>query len=165
MASILSTPSPAPTAEAATAAGLEERLRVLEDRAELVALVDRFVHGLDAPAPLTEDRYRALLTEDVLLSLPSGTHRGVAGLPGFLGTPKELWARTQHYATNCVVDVDGDTAVAHANIHAVHVPHDASAPLFGGGAHYDVRAERTAAGWRIAELTVSVLWTAEGGRG
>jgi hypothetical protein len=52
-----------------------------------------------------------------------------------------------------------------ANIHAVHVPHDGSAPLFTGGAHYDVLAERTPDGWRIAELTVTVLWTAEGARG
>ncbi|MBT2488559.1 nuclear transport factor 2 family protein [Streptomyces sp. ISL-96] len=154
---------PSPLAPAP--ADLQERLRTLEDRAQLAALVDRFVHGLDASGPLAEDWYRSLLTEDVRLDLPNGTHRGIDGLPGFMSAPKAMWAGTQHYATNCVIDAHGDHASIRANVHAVHVPHDTSAPLFTGGAHYDVRAERTQEGWRMAELNVSVRWTAGGGRG
>ncbi|WP_405858366.1 nuclear transport factor 2 family protein [Streptomyces sp. NBC_00090] len=144
---------------------LEERLRVLEDQAQLADLVDRFVYGLDESAPLAEDWYRSVLTEDARLNLPNGTHQGIDGLPGFMSAPKAMWAGTQHYATNCVVDAQGDHASVRANVHAVHVPHDGSAPLFTGGAHYDVRAERTKEGWRMAELNVTVKWTAEGGRG
>ncbi|WP_330305218.1 MULTISPECIES: nuclear transport factor 2 family protein [unclassified Streptomyces] len=172
MASFTSTPAAAPplpaaadTASATRLAALEERLSALEDQAQLTALVDRFVHGLDNPGPLTEDWYRTLLTEQVRLNLPNGTHAGITGLPEFLAAPKAFFAGNQHYATNCAVDVDGDRATAHANLHAIHIPLDDSAPLFTGGAHYDVRAERTPAGWRIAELTVSVLWTAQGVRG
>ncbi|MEU7075696.1 nuclear transport factor 2 family protein [Streptomyces narbonensis] len=159
---------PSALALAPAPADLEERLRALEDRNELVGLVDRFVHGLDESDPLDEDWYRALLTEDVRLNLPNGSHQGIDGLPGFMSAPKAMWAGTQHYATNCVVDcavdANGDVASMRANVHAVHVPHDGSAPLFTGGAHYDVRAERTPEGWRMAELNVTVRWT-EGGRG
>ncbi|MFE2558261.1 nuclear transport factor 2 family protein [Streptomyces sp. NPDC059352] len=144
---------------------LEERLRILEDQAQLADLVDRFVYGLDESDPLAEDWYRSVLTEDARLNLPNGTHQGIDGLPGFMSAPKAMWAGTQHYATNCVVDARGDQASVRANVHAVHVPHDGSAPLFTGGAHYDVRAERTKEGWRMAELNVTVKWTAEGGRG
>ncbi|MGI5456696.1 nuclear transport factor 2 family protein [Streptomyces sp. CA-249302] len=170
MASLTPTPvtAPPPAADAvsgARIAALEERLGALEDRAELTALVDRFVHGLDDPGPLTEAWYRTLLTERARLNLPNGSHTGITGLPEFLAAPKALFAGNQHYATNCAVAVEGDRATAHANLHAVHIPLDDSAPLFTGGAHYDVRAERTPDGWRIAELTVSVLWTAQGARG
>ncbi|MGW2492623.1 nuclear transport factor 2 family protein [Streptomyces sp. NPDC001606] len=162
MASSLTTPVAAPAAD--RLAELEDRLRELEDRARLAELVDRFVHGLDSADAPTVDQYREILTEDVRLNLPNGTHQGVTGLPDFFAAPRAHWAGNQHYATNSVIDLQGDRASVRANIHAVHIPHDASAPLFAGGAHYDIRATRTPAGWRIAELTVSVLWTAEGGR-
>ena len=146
-------------------AALEQRLRELEDRTELTSLVDRFVQALDDPDQLTEDRYRTLLTEDVRLTLPNGTHQGVAGLPGFLDAPKALWARSQHYATNTLVEVDGDRAGVSANLQAVHVPHDDADPVFVGGARYDARAERTPAGWRLSEVAVAVRWGLSRGRG
>ncbi|MDX3642271.1 nuclear transport factor 2 family protein [Streptomyces sp. MB09-02B] len=158
MASFASAPALAPGEP-------EERLRTLQDRAQLAGLVDRFVHGLDSPARPAEDWYRSLLTEDVRLTLPNGSHQGITGLPAFMAEPRTKWAATQHYATNCLVDIDGDQASVRANVHAVHVPHDRSAPLFTGGAHYDVRAERTGEGWRVAQLDVTVLWTAEARRG
>ncbi|MCX5203232.1 nuclear transport factor 2 family protein [Streptomyces sp. NBC_00237] len=148
-------------------ADLEERVRTLEDRAHLTDLLDRFTYGLDTPGPLTEGWYRSLLTENLRLNLPNGTHQGIDGLPGFMNDAKTKWAVTQHYATNCVIDIDpqGDQASMRANVHAVHVPHGGPAPLFTGGAHYDVRAERTPEGWRMAELSVTVRWTSDGGHG
>ena len=153
-----------PASAATLAPGeLEERLRTLEDRAQLAGLVDRFVHGLDTSG-LAEDWYRPLLTEDVRANLPNGSHQGITGLPTFM-SHQATWAATQHYATNSVVDAHGDQASVRTNVHAVHVPHDGSAPLFTGGAHYDIQAQRTEDGWRITQLDVTVLWTAGVPRG
>ncbi|WP_331765275.1 nuclear transport factor 2 family protein (plasmid) [Streptomyces sp. NBC_01384] len=163
----MASPSLLPTRpRAGEQAASDERLLALSDRADITGLIDRFALGLDHVDPewCDEEWYRSLFTQDVRLDLPNGTHHGIAGLPEFLRGPKLQWARTQHLTTNCVVDVQGDRATARANVQAVHVPHEDSAPLFVGGAHYDVRAERTAAGWRIPQLTVTVLWTAEGRR-
>lgn len=142
-----------------------EQLRMLTDRSELTFLVDRFVMGLDHPDPqwCDEDWYRTLFTEDVRLDLPNGIHKGVVGLPEFQSGPRRQWARTHHLTTNLMLDVVGDRATARTNVHATHVPHaGGTGQNFVGGAHYDFEAVRTVDGWRIARLTVTVLWTTAG---
>lgn len=133
----------------------------LVDHTEVAALLDRFAAGLDEtdPARCGETWARALFTDDVRLDLPSGAHRGLAGLPAFLNGPKEHWARTHHAVTDCSVGLEGDRATARGDVRASHVAHG-GAPGFTGGGRYDTEAVRTAAGWRIAALTVTVLWTA-----
>ncbi|GHF64491.1 hypothetical protein GCM10010218_52570 [Streptomyces mashuensis] len=144
-------------------AQLRREVRALTDKAAIVALVDRFVTGLDHPDPdfCDEDWFRSVFTEDVVLDLPNGKHHGVAGLPGFFRAPKLMWDRTHHFTANCVVETDGagDRAVVRANVHATHVPHPGDErPLFTGGATYGATAVRTPDGWRLGSLTTSVVW-------
>ena len=66
---------------------------------------------------------------------------------------------TQHLIAGGVVDLNGDTATATANVQATHVLANAT-----GGSHwtvagrYDYGLTRTAAGWRISGLKLTVLW-------
>ncbi|MFE9022946.1 nuclear transport factor 2 family protein [Streptomyces sp. NPDC007808] len=147
--------------------GPDERLLGLADRAELTQLVSRFVTGLDHPDAqgCDETWYRALCAEDVALVLPNGTHHGIVGLPQFQSRSRRQFAHTHHLVTNCLVELGGDRATARANVRATHVRHgDGTVPTFVGGALYDVEAVRTADGWRLSRLTVTVRWTTGGPR-
>ncbi|MFE5580153.1 nuclear transport factor 2 family protein [Kitasatospora sp. NPDC056531] len=143
---------------------LEEQLRDLTDRSLIGALIDRFVSGLDHPNPqwCDETWYRSLFSEDIVLDMPNGTHRGIAGMPDFFGGPKTQWARTHHMTTNHLIEVAGDMATGRANVQATHVPHGPDAPLFVGGARYDFEAVRTATGWRISRLATAIVWLNDG---
>ncbi|MEU1217136.1 nuclear transport factor 2 family protein [Streptomyces sp. NPDC005791] len=135
----------------------------LADHAEITALTDRFLAGLDAPRAAGCDSAwaRSLFTGDVRLDLPSGSHRGITGAARFCAGPKPLWARTHHIAMTCAVDLAGDRARAWTNVHAAHVAHDTGNDVsFAGGGRYEIDAVRTTDGWRIAALRVTVVWTA-----
>ncbi|MGV9693217.1 nuclear transport factor 2 family protein [Streptomyces sp. NPDC003444] len=129
----------------------------LADRTEVAALLDRFAAGLDEPDPARcgQTWARALFTDGVRLVLPSGAHRGLAGLPAFLNGPKQRWARTHHVVTGCRVGLDGDRATVRADVRATHVAHGGAGGFTGAG-RYDTEAVRTAAGWRISSLVVTV---------
>ena len=69
---------------------------------------------------------------------------------------------TQHVTTGVLVELDGDSARATANVLA-HLRREGTlgSPVWHNGGHYDVRLRRSGTGWRITALTASVSW-AEG---
>ena len=66
---------------------------------------------------------------------------------------------SQHLVTNHQVAIGGDSATSRCYFHAQHVP-----PAATGEANhivagrYEDRLSRTAAGWRIAERVLTVMW-------
>ncbi len=67
---------------------------------------------------------------------------------------------TQHLFGNLAVEVDGGASAAHAewDVHAMHVFAGEPPRHRAGGAHYRGRFTKTDAGWRLADLGISVTW-------
>jgi uncharacterized protein (TIGR02246 family) len=69
--------------------------------------------------------------------------------------------RTQHFSTNHVVVVDGDTATASSYMLAVHIPDGGDPSVHADiGGSYRCECVRTAAGWRFRHVALEVWWTA-----
>jgi hypothetical protein len=139
----------------------------LSDRAEISELLDRYLTDFDTlltqpfdHVPRDDAWYRRLFTEDLRLTFPVGGHQGIAGLAEFQLAAKANWARTQHISSNHVVDLDGDKAALRAQLLVTHVhPVELSRPHFTAGSRIQALAVRAQEGWRLDELTISLIWT------
>ena len=66
---------------------------------------------------------------------------------------------THHLIANLSARIDGEHATCAGNVTATHVRSNAAGgPRWTVGGRYDVRLARTATGWRIAALTLTVRW-------
>lgn len=135
---------------------LEARLSALEDRAELLALFDRYLRVPD------DDRWErdwlaTIFTDDVSLDFGFAAHEGLEGLDEFGRAAHARFERSHHVGANCFIELDGDRASVRANVIATHVPH-----LTIGG-DYVIEAVRTANGWRYQRLKLNVIWTRSDG--
>ncbi|MEU2561877.1 nuclear transport factor 2 family protein [Streptomyces longispororuber] len=105
---------------------------------------------------------------DVRTVTPIGASDGIDALDD-TGEALGRYARTQHIASDVLVDVRADAAAATASWNALmtHVHHAATLrqrgedaePLFVVGGYYEAELRRTPAGWRISHLSVQALWT------
>ncbi|MGH3758106.1 nuclear transport factor 2 family protein [Actinophytocola sp.] len=141
-------------------------VRALSDRAEITDAVVRMGWYLDRR---DWDGLRDLCTERVYTDYTAlwGGQPREDPVDELLSTSAQgSWRRTmdgleatQHLITNVLVDVDGDTARARANVLGVHRlanPH--GSPLWTVGGTYDLGLVRTAAGWRIRAITQGLSW-------
>ncbi|MEU3398033.1 nuclear transport factor 2 family protein [Streptomyces filamentosus] len=151
--------------EARVTAELDQlRARLLEvtDRLEIRELFDRYVVALDTVCErgYGDDWFRSVFTEDAQFVFPIGTHRGVRGFAAFQREARSWWEGTHHVSANHLVELDGDRATLRAHQLATHV-HGPGGPEehFRVGGHSEVRAVRTAAGWRFHRLVFRIAWT------
>ncbi|WP_410537965.1 nuclear transport factor 2 family protein [Streptomyces sp. KL2] len=148
------------TAAGAEDAALRDQVRMLADRSEITALLDRYVVLLDTQDEngFDETWPRRIFTEDVRLVFPIGEHHGLDGLSEFHYRAKRKFVRTHHLASNYLVDLDGDRAAFRFQMISTHV-HPGEKPLFEVGGHYEGEAVRTDEGWRIRRWTYHVAWS------
>ncbi|MGW2874014.1 nuclear transport factor 2 family protein [Kitasatospora sp. NPDC001225] len=160
---------------AANLAALEQRVRVLTDRAEITGLIDGYLLSLDT-VPRGGGRFdeawaRRYFTPDVRITTPVGDHEGIDGLAESEQATLGKFERTQHVGANHMIDLDGDRAAVRWNAVMAHV-HLASTQRARGeepGGRFDVggtftgEAVRTPDGWRLRSLDVRAVWTS--GRG
>ena len=67
---------------------------------------------------------------------------------------------TQHTMSNPMVDIDGDTARCRMYMQAEHfLQNEQGDTGFAIGGYYDDQLVRTASGWRVAAVTLKVLWS------
>jgi hypothetical protein len=67
---------------------------------------------------------------------------------------------TQHTMSNPMVDIDGDTARCRMYMQAEHfLQNEQGSPDFAIGGYYDDQLVRTGHGWKIAAVTLNVLWS------
>jgi hypothetical protein len=134
---------------------LEERLKVLEDREELIKLKARYVNlndgGWHGPTHIDPDAVAALfLADGVWDGAPySGYAQGHAAIAALFRRFRAV-KFIVHYATNPLIEVDGDSATGHW--HALvtsSMPGNAALWLLGV---YKEQYVRTAQGWRIKFL-------------
>ncbi|MET9994746.1 nuclear transport factor 2 family protein [Streptomyces mutabilis] len=130
------------------------------DAVVVAELMGRYLVTLDDEEP--DDAWaRSLFTEDAIVTFPMSRHEGCAGLAEWHRASLAAFARTQHLGSPAVVTVTGDRAAFRANVLTTHVHHPGGdrPPLFRAGTLASGEACRTAAGWRIRELSFRVLFT------
>jgi hypothetical protein len=136
-----------------------------ESRAQVAALLDRYLVSLDDEDELDDDWAGGLFTEDAVVAFPISRHEGVAGMAGYHAAALSAFAATQHLGSPSVVVVDGDRATLRANLMSTHVHHarntppdGALPPLFATGTFVNGEARRTPQGWRLSLLAFRLLW-------
>ncbi|MGW3498235.1 nuclear transport factor 2 family protein [Streptomyces sp. NPDC001020] len=137
---------------------MQRQLQALTDRAEITALMDRYLRSLDEGV-FDEEWARAFHTEDVTAEMPIGTVRGRDALLAHIRRGMALFDRTVHMGTNAVIEIDGARATARGAQLSTHVLADGSDSVFMSAGHTDAELVRTADGWRISASTLRVVWT------
>jgi hypothetical protein len=140
----------------------ERRLRALLDRSEIADLVARSLVAIDEGR---FDDLRTIYTEDSTASAPGGQARGRDAIVAQVSGNHTPERRSQHLVGDVVVDLDGDTAQARANVFAAFAPSapDDASPLAPPaqvtfGTVYRYRAVRTPGGWRLSAVEITPLW-------
>ncbi len=123
--------------------------------------VYRYALGID-----TRDwtLYRSIFADELDIDFSSyngrpGSHMTadawVAGVqPLFVGL-----AATQHSMTNPIVTIDGDRAECSMYMQAAHaLEHGDDDAWFTIGGYYNDRLKRSAGGWQITAVTLTILW-------
>jgi hypothetical protein len=139
-------------------AALRTQLQVLSDRAEIVALCDRYALHLDKSRG-SDSWFDSVFTDDVVLTFPMGEYKGMDGLAAFQEMARTTFERTHHISSNYDVQLDTDRARVRAHLTAVHVRRrDEPADHFSIGGHYEAEVVRTARGWRIRRFEFDLVW-------
>lgn len=140
---------------------LEAAVRELVDRQEICELVYAYCDRFDRNEP---DAVAALFTADALIDYgpEAQTIVGADAIAPTIAVGLErTFAATSHHVSNVRIEFDGpDTARSISYLYAWHRYRDGSpdGELWG---RYHHRFERTAAGWRIAELMLRAAGTAD----
>ncbi|UED83750.1 nuclear transport factor 2 family protein [Streptomyces profundus] len=137
------------------------------DRQEIADLVSRMFRSYDQ-RELDEEATARFIADDVHLTTPVGAARGRAEVARLNAEALGRFDRTQHQATDLLVEVapDGATARAGWNALMTHAHHastlrerrpDAN-PLFVVGGYWRGTLVRTAGGWRFDSLAIEPIW-------
>ncbi len=133
-------------------------LRRLIDERDIVAVASRYCRALDTHDwPLLGEVFEPDSTAQLgTPTMLTGLDAIVARISGALDGLDE----SQHLVGNHEVTVDGDRATHRCYLQAQHVRRAATGgPNYIVAGSYDDRFVRTAAGWRIAHRTLTVMWT------
>jgi ketosteroid isomerase-like protein len=132
-----------------------ESLRDLTDHNEIQRQITRIGAMLD-----NHDFPNAtqLFTEDVAIQTPGGTAYGLEAAMA-QATRNHAKFTTQHIISNVLIDLDGDTASARADVVATFIAKDdPDARRSSVAGSYAYILVRTGAGWRVSELSMKPLW-------
>ncbi|MCX2731484.1 nuclear transport factor 2 family protein [Saccharopolyspora sp. NFXS83] len=145
-------------------AALDERLRAVADRVELVALADRYFCLLDEqefPAGWAD----SVFTEDAFLEFPGRLCGGRSTIAEFLRRDAERYDRTQRVGADHLVTVHGDAAsLCWNSIETGACPAGDQDRYLSVGGRYRAEAARTSDGWRLTHLFLRLIWTTDRGR-
>ncbi|MET7773579.1 nuclear transport factor 2 family protein [Nocardia sp. NPDC005366] len=146
----------------ATDDSASRELRELLDRDRITHLVDRLGRALDEGR---FDDLRTIYTADATAKTPGGIAEGRDALIAQASRNHSDANRIQHYISNVIVDLHGDTADVRANLLATFTPAAATPgriapePQFTLGEVYRFDAVRKAEGWRLSRVEMSTLWS------
>ncbi|MBM4432411.1 MAG: nuclear transport factor 2 family protein [Chloroflexi bacterium] len=129
---------------------IEERVKALEDQAEIVKLKSRYCYFADKR---DFKSFCELFTEDATLELgPLGMHKGRAKIREYMETTNTTMPWFAHMVHNPLIDVKGGEATGEWYF---MVPCDLKGMAWGAGAgwlqgKYTERYVKIAEGWKIA---------------
>jgi ketosteroid isomerase-like protein len=121
----------------------------MNDRQDITDLISRLGRWLDDKR---FDDARSVLTEDVTVKTPGGQAEGIERVVAQASRNHQV--PTQHLITNVLVDVDGDAAIATANLLVTF----AGSVLERHGERYRFGVLRTPEGWRLSRIEVTPVW-------
>jgi len=137
----------------------QRELRELIERERVGALVDHYVHTLDAPGPLDEDWARSLFTEDVRFVHEIAVLEGIVEVAAAHRMVMDRWESTLHFSTNHRIELDGGHAHVTARLMAIHVHPGEDPPDSLIAANLvDADAVQTSNGWRFERFAPRTVW-------
>ncbi|MGV9821317.1 nuclear transport factor 2 family protein [Nocardia xishanensis] len=110
----------------------------------------------------TFEDFRKLYTADASATTPGGTAQGVDAMIVQAGRSHSADKKIQHFISNVIVDLHGDTAAVRANLLATFPPPAEgalTAPKYTLGEIYQFDAVRTPNGWRLSRVRSTPQWT------
>ena len=131
-----------------------------KDETEIVRRVYEYAYGIDLR---DWDLYRSIFTDRVTADFSSYNDRPAQTMSAddWVRSVRPLFTgldASQHAMSNPVVDLDGGHARCRMYMQAVHILADHPDPEFTIGGYYDDRLVRTADGWQIEAVTLTVWW-------
>ncbi|MFE4456739.1 nuclear transport factor 2 family protein [Nocardia tengchongensis] len=138
------------------------RIQDLADKFEITELVHRLGRALDEG---DWDELAALYTHDATARTPGGKAVGRAALVGQAGRNHSPDRQIQHIISGIIVELNGDTATARANLLCVFAwgpaqdPTQGSQPRLTLGEVYRFDAVRTGDGWQFSGVASSPVWS------
>jgi uncharacterized protein (TIGR02246 family) len=138
-------------------AGPEAGMQRLLDESEISRLLLSFGAALDRK---DWSAYAETFTEDGVFEIMGQKRRGRDEIVAGPARDLERYDRLQHFSSNHVIEVDGDTATASHYLIAVHVP-DGEQPASHAdvGGRYLCECRRTEEGWKLSHVRLEVLWS------
>ncbi len=138
----------------------EQEVQLLADRAAISDVLHRYATGLDMRDWAL---YRSVFTDEVDIDFSS------AGIPAGrmkaddwverLRVPFAGFDATQHLSANHVHDIRGDEATCTSYMRAEHfVINSEGENYYTLGGYYTNRLVRTADGWKLCGVTLTVTW-------
>ncbi|MEV0529998.1 nuclear transport factor 2 family protein [Streptomyces sp. NPDC050439] len=134
-----------------------------ESEVRVAALLSRYLVSLDEQE-LDAAWAAGLFTQDAVVAFPISRHEGLEGMAAYHSTALSAFAATMHLGSPADVEVADGRATLRANLVSTHVHHTggqegSSPPLFTTGTLVHGRARLTPLGWRLSELTFSLVWS------
>ena len=146
---------------------LDKQIEQLGDRQTIAELITRVGVMLDEKR---FDKAGSVLADDVTVQTPGGSSHGLQAVTA--QAQRHHTVRTQHVITDVLIELDGDTAEARANLVATFAAdRPGSRLLINGveqagsyltvGGRYRFGAVRTEDGWRLARIESETLWSSQ----
>ena len=132
---------------------LEERIQLIEDREAIRELIAKYCHGVDGR---DEDLFMSIWTHDAkyLIGGPFGDHEGTEGIQGILLGLWSTFTEMHHWATNVVIEVDGDQARAWCNADVTGTDTKGRALMFAASYTDQLRRVGEGATWKFTERDI-----------
>jgi SnoaL-like protein len=133
---------------------VDERLAAMLDRHEIQEVLLRYCRGMDRhDAPLARSAYHDDARDDHGPYIGSGS--GLVEWANALHT--QAMSAHQHYITNTLIELEGDSAHAETYYLMAAVKRGTSETVMGGGRYLD-RLERRGGRWGIVERICTAEW-------
>lgn len=138
----------------------DDQLQYLADRAAISDILHAYATGLDTRNwPL----YRSIFLDEVDMDFSSvGLGKGRRKADEWVEEARVLFAgfdATQHLSANHVHDIRGDEATCTSYMRAEHFVINAEGEnYYTMGGYYTNQLVRTAAGWKLSGITLTVNW-------
>jgi hypothetical protein len=133
-------------------------LRAVTDRVEIQETLARYATAVDAARwDLLDD----VFTEGAIIDFEAngGLRDAYPAITDYLKGALGGFAAIQHYFTNFLFDVDGDTAGGRFYCFTQMVTIvDGSDQMLADGGFYDASFARTPKGWRVTSLVAGLTW-------
>jgi len=126
---------------------LEERIQILEDREAIKELVANYCRGVDGR---NEELFMSVFHDDACYNI-GGAFGDASGRDEIKGMLHALWAaftEMHHWATNVVIELDGDSARAFVNADVTGTDNKGRALMFA--ASYIDQLTRVDGTWKFS---------------